>query len=330
MKLISKILLVLIVIVALITLLAIFADEIRSVAGLPSPNQEGNSDTQTANTDDIVIGNIKSRLQLEEIRDIVTKLAPEQQKELLSSPETFEQFIQQQQAQKAILGLIKADQVDAVPAVQFIMQKSAEKVLVDWYMNQLIKKNLPEDFPSEEQIKQFYENNADKFIVDDRLHLWQIFIPFSEDTTIDEIKTLQQQAEQIHADLKAGKLSFAAAAREYSSDSPSRENGGYIGLVKVGNLLPVVKDRTLKLKEGEFSQPFKTDKGIHIVKRGAKVDSQVVELGQIREKIREVLQKQAIEEIRSTLVEKAQEQQNTKIESQTMEEWRIKLRAGMQ
>ena len=181
---------------------------------------------------EVGISPIPSRLELTEVRQMVMALPTEQQKDLLSNPEVFGTFIHQQQAQKAMLRLLMADGVKENSKIQFLMQKSAEKALLDWYLNQLILKNLASDFPNDDQVNEFYEQNLESFVIGERIHLWQIFLPVAKDANKNDRDRVNAQAQSIRNDIVNGNISFADAALNYSKNSPSRENGGYFGLVE--------------------------------------------------------------------------------------------------
>jgi parvulin-like peptidyl-prolyl isomerase len=73
-----------------------------------------------------------------------------------------------------------------------------------------------------------------------------------------------KKAQQIYKELQHG-ADFAEMARKYSDDPDSREKGGEIGYVEQGWLLPAYEKAALKLSEGEFTEPVKTEFGYHII-----------------------------------------------------------------
>jgi parvulin-like peptidyl-prolyl isomerase len=73
-----------------------------------------------------------------------------------------------------------------------------------------------------------------------------------------------QQAQQIHKELLLG-ADFAEMARQYSDDPGSREVGGKMGYMPQGVLVPEYEEAALKLSEGEFTEPVKTEFGYHII-----------------------------------------------------------------
>lgn len=292
--------------------------------------QQQSADTVNATASSgISVPKIAEQLELAEVRLLVASLPREQQQQLLSNPEVFSSFIKRQLAQKSMLGLVKADAIENQPAIEYLMTRSAENALLEWYLKQLIEKNIPAGFPQEEQIQAFYDENKDTFVIGERMHLWQIFIPVADSSSSEQILNAESQAHSVHSELQSGSRSFADAAFQYSKHSPSRENGGYVGMVKLSDLPESIQATTRQLQENEISTPIQTADGFHIVRRGSVVAEQAVGFDQIRSRIVEVLKKQAVENIRISLVEKSQEQFPSEVTDHEIEEWRLKLRSGL-
>lgn len=75
----------------------------------------------------------------------------------------------------------------------------------------------------------------------------------------------EETAKTVSKKLKKGGK-FADLAKEYSIDTGSKENGGQLGYFNEGTMVPEFEKKTLALKVGEISEPFKTNFGYHIVK----------------------------------------------------------------
>ncbi|MEC9405930.1 MAG: peptidylprolyl isomerase [Pseudomonadota bacterium] len=79
----------------------------------------------------------------------------------------------------------------------------------------------------------------------------------------DEFETRERAAELLD-ELRGGR-DFAEAAREYSDDSGSANQGGDLGWQGPGSFVPEFEQRLAQLDENEISEPFETQFGIHIV-----------------------------------------------------------------
>jgi parvulin-like peptidyl-prolyl isomerase len=76
------------------------------------------------------------------------------------------------------------------------------------------------------------------------------------------VKT-KAQAESVRAQATTG--NFASLAGQYSTDPGSKAQGGDLGVVQKGALVPEFEKVALSLKDGEISQPVKTQFGYHII-----------------------------------------------------------------
>ncbi|EKS0037952.1 peptidylprolyl isomerase SurA [Salmonella enterica] len=71
--------------------------------------------------------------------------------------------------------------------------------------------------------------------------------------------------EEIAADIKSGKTTFAAAAKEYSQDPSSANQGGDLGWATPDIFDPAFRDALTKLHKGQMSAPVHSSFGWHLI-----------------------------------------------------------------
>jgi len=128
-----------------------------------------------------------------------------------------------------------------------------------------------------EEVKQFF-NNIPKHelpVFGAELEISQIIVK-PEVSEIEQKKVIDR-LESIRNDVVVNGSSFATKAILYSQDPGSRSKGGKYTLNRNRpQMVKEFRDVAYRLKEGEVSDPFKTDFGWHIVKvdkiRGQEVD----------------------------------------------------------
>ena len=128
-----------------------------------------------------------------------------------------------------------------------------------------------------EEVKQFF-NNIPKYelpVFGAELEISQIIVK-PEVSEIEQKKVIDR-LESIRNDVVVNGSSFATKAILYSQDPGSRSKGGKYTLNRNRpQMVKEFRDVAYRLKEGEVSDPFKTDFGWHIVKvdkiRGQEVD----------------------------------------------------------
>jgi parvulin-like peptidyl-prolyl isomerase len=72
-------------------------------------------------------------------------------------------------------------------------------------------------------------------------------------------------AKEIKEKLDKG-AKFAELAKEYSKDEGSKSQGGELGYMSQGQLVPEFESKLFSMKKGEISDPVKTQFGWHIIK----------------------------------------------------------------
>lgn len=101
----------------------------------------------------------------------------------------------------------------------------------------------------------------------------------------------REQAEQALARLNAGDA-FAEVAADLSKDSSTAEQGGDLGVIYPGDMLPAFDDAAFALDAGGMSEPVKTPFGVHIIKVTEILSGEQKSLDEARDDIRRTLKKE--------------------------------------
>lgn len=271
----------------------------------------------------------KEVVNFDDVKTIVANLRPGQRNQLLSDEAAFNNFIQQQAMNQSVLTAARANRLEEDALTKLLMRSSAENTLREIYIKRLISKELPAAFPSEEQVKTFYDNNQDRFTLEERVHLWQIFIPFAQDADEKTKESVKKQATSLKKQIDTNKISFAQAATEQSQHLASRHAGGYMGLIKLSDIKPEISESVLGLKEGVLSSPILTDDGYHLIKRGTKIAASTLPFEQVKARINQALRQEAEKRLRQAIFEQASKTYGQELGKKRIEEWRLKLRTNL-
>lgn len=114
----------------------------------------------------------------------------------------------------------------------------------------------------------------------------------------------KSEAEDILKQLK-GKKTFAELAEKYSIDDTTAKDGGDLGYVFEGNLIPEFSDFISNAKVGTISKPIETSYGWHIIKIDDFRNAQPPAFESVKTYIEEQLKKEEIHKIYSELTENA-------------------------
>ena len=271
----------------------------------------------------------KTPFELSGLQRILENVDPTQRAAVLADEATFKRFVQHETDATSLLQAAKANNLQKDPEVTFLMQRGSENILREIYLNRLVTSKIPAGFPSEEQMRQYFEQNKTKLVIPERVQAWQIFFPFEKNADAKAKAGVVQKADAVARDLAQNKITFAEAAQKYSGHEASRQRGGDMGLVSVADLKPEIKQALLALPEGQVSSPLKTEAGIHIVKRGPKTAAQPLEYDAIKDQIRPLMLKQANAQLRNAVVEQARKTYPVEVDEKKIEELRLRLRTDL-
>ncbi|OOM82055.1 foldase protein PrsA 1 precursor [Clostridium puniceum] len=103
----------------------------------------------------------------------------------------------------------------------------------------------------------------------------------------------EETAKNLKAKLDAG-ADFATLAKENSTDPGSKDKGGSLGFVAYNStqLVTEFMDGFKNLKEGEVSQPVKSQFGYHLIKATGLKTAEVTPLDQVKDQIKQTLLQQ--------------------------------------
>ena len=100
----------------------------------------------------------------------------------------------------------------------------------------------------------------------------------------------KEKAEQIRAEIIAGRIAFADAAKTNSIDPYTKDNGGEWGHIIAGND-PFQQAAFALTKDEEVSPVFQTRMGYHIMKRLGRTPAQVPPFEDIQENLKQSLER---------------------------------------
>lgn len=95
----------------------------------------------------------------------------------------------------------------------------------------------------------------------------------------------EELALEILAKINAGEISFADAAKEYSS-CPSKENGGSLGEFGRGQMVPEFDEACFTMEVGTVTGPVQTQFGYHLIRLNSKSASAPIPFEDVKEQLR--------------------------------------------
>lgn len=166
---------------------------------------------------------------------------------------------------------------------------------------ELNQANLPMPAaPDEATLRDTYQRELSRFGTVEARLASHILVQVAETASADEVKTAQDKANALLAEIRAGK-DFAEVAKASSEDIGSKDAGGDLGFIErpapgaaMQLFEPAFIDSLFGLEVGKVSEPVKTAQGFHLIQlrevRPAAVKS--------FEEVRSQLEQEAIQQTR--------------------------------
>jgi len=173
------------------------------------------------------------------------------------------------------------------------IKKMTEQILVQVLIEREIldKVNI-----NDQEVSEYYEQNKESFTEKEQVYLYNILLETEE------------EAQDVLEQLKAGG-DFSEIAKEKST-GPSAAQGGDLGYLTKGTIIPEIEEVVFTLEVEELSEVVKSDYGFHILKITEKKPETVRTLEEVKEEIIQTLlpvkQKDAFDSLLEELKGKAE------------------------
>jgi len=132
---------------------------------------------------------------------------------------------------------------------------------------------------TENDAKEYYEANRDKFVAGMTFNASHILVDSEE------------KANAILAQIKAGEVTFEAAAAEHST-CPSGQQGGSLGDFGSGQMVPEFENACAAMEVGQISDPVQTQFGYHLILLNKKEEGGEMTYEEIKENLMAALKEE--------------------------------------
>ncbi len=189
-----------------------------------------------------------------------------------NNPQGRAMVLEQLINQKLFLCDATRNLMEAEPEFKAQLKKMKDSLLTNYAM----EKALSGVRVTDGDVKAFYDQNPEKFQSGETVVASHILVDSEE------------KANEILAELKAGKISFADAAKQYSS-CPSGQEGGSLGEFGHGQMVPEFDAACFSMEVGAISDPVQTQFGYHLIQLNEKKEGGAVPFEQVKGQIAEQL-----------------------------------------
>jgi peptidyl-prolyl cis-trans isomerase SurA len=145
-----------------------------------------------------------------------------------------------------------------------------------------------------EEVERYYNANLTEYSLPEQIKISHIVFRLAPDAPQEQVDAANAKAAAAYARLQKGEA-FAEVAKATSEDQ-SAASGGDLGSFKKGEMLDEFDEQITKLKPGQYSSPFRTSVGVHIVRLDESMGASHKSLDDLAADIRERLYNEALEE----------------------------------
>jgi peptidyl-prolyl cis-trans isomerase D len=154
--------------------------------------------------------------------------------------------------------------------------------------------------PSEEDLRTLYDEKVRLASADEQRQAQHILITVDGKTKdADALKKIREVEKRLRAGEDFGKL-----AREFSQDPGSVANGGNLDMTSRGTFVPEFDKVLFSLKQGEVSEPVKTQYGYHIIKLNKIEKAETPSFAELRSELEKQAREAKAEELFAEAAEK--------------------------
>ena len=171
-------------------------------------------------------------------------------------------------AQELFLADAKKNLLEYEEAFKAELARVKDRLLINYAM----EKALSKVSVSEDELKKYYDDNAEKFVTGETVNASHILVA-DEATAADLLKKIE-----------SGEITFEDAAKQYST-CPSGQEGGSLGEFGKGQMVPEFEEACYAMEVGAISEPVKTQFGYHIIRLDGKTAAAPIPYADIREKL---------------------------------------------
>ncbi len=158
--------------------------------------------------------------------------------------------------------------------------------------------SMPAPAVAESEIDLYYGRNRSLYEIPERVRASHILF-MTQGKSEEETAKIKAKAEEILKQVRSGG-DFAAIAQKNSEDPVSAKEGGDLGWVMRGQMVPEFETATFSMQPGQISELVKTEFGFHIIKVQERERARLRPLEEVREEIRSAVaaEKQDLDRMR--------------------------------
>ncbi|GAB2874532.1 peptidylprolyl isomerase [Paraburkholderia jirisanensis] len=239
---------------------------------------------------DVIARAGKASVTQADMTSLLGSLTPDVRARLAADPTRLDQLVRAKLAASAVLAEAHDKGWDKQPQVVALIDEAKRDVVVRSYLASV--STPPADYPSDADIQAAYDQNQQVFMQPHAMRIAQIFVATPAGADAATLDKARKHAADLARQARASGADFAALAKANSDEKQSAANGGDMGFLPDGMLMPEIRKATDGMKTGDVAGPIQTTAGFHVIKLTDTRAQSVRPLSTVKEQIRAQLRQQ--------------------------------------
>jgi peptidyl-prolyl cis-trans isomerase C len=235
-----------------------------------------------------VVGKLKGFVLREaDVNRLLAAQTPEIRKQVQDDPQQIAALVRRVLTAKAVADRARQERFDKQPEVMEQLGYLVDNFLAEEYLRKIVVAGVT---ISDDDLKKYYKEHQNEFILPEQALVRHIFIGCETDAKAEERAKAREKAEKLLLRLQKGE-DFARVALDASEDDTSARKGGELGYISTGKTNSEVFEKAVQaLKVGEMSGVVETPFGYHIIRVDERREKRTVSFDEAKELIRKTLQ----------------------------------------
>ena len=232
-------------------------------------------------------------------RDVMVELEklPGPSRAYVAAPERKRQFIDNLVLNDLLFEEGRKEGLDSDPDIERQVEDLRRRLVVQRVMR---KFQTPPEI-SDEQVRKYYDDNQTLY-AGTQVRASHILVKDEE------------TAKRISTDLRAHPEKFADVAKEKSTDTATAPKGGDLGLFGQGRMVPEFEKAAFSMKEGQISDPVKTQYGYHVIMVTERKEGTPKPFEQVKDQIRATMRNKASQDATQNHFDELKKNANLKVD----------------
>ncbi|WNG32996.1 peptidylprolyl isomerase [Archangium violaceum] len=257
------------------------APELSKLAGVRDPQKRAEERTRLIKTAlDALIG---EKLMEEQIRELGLAVTDSEVEAAVADVKRQNNVADDAQFEQ----LLSGEGFTIATYKQFLRNQMSRMKLVQLKVTPKVK-------VSEEDLKAAYTQYSKLESGDAEVHARHILVQVDAKATPEQVEAARKKALALAEEARQPGVNFAELAKK-KSEGPSASDGGDLGFFRRGVMVPAFEKVAFTLKEGEVSEPVRTQFGWHVLKVEARRAVDVAPFDQVKNELESRLKMQKTE-----------------------------------